>query len=209
MIHADRTQPLPAFVDFVRRNDPQDWSSDFVLADRDLYLQCRTELLRTQDFVSAYTELPLSIGGNIHIDHFKKRGIRAFANQKFCWSNFIVDKRDETDYGAGYKDKMVNSEADYDNLINPAEPNPERYFSYLVNGKMIPAKGLSEEDKAKAEYTITIFNLNHPSLMSCRQTKIMSVLSYRQAALDDAEIMQYMEAEGFQTVISYALGLAI
>lgn len=209
MIYADRTKPLPAFVDFVRCNNPQDWSNDFVLADRNLYHQCRVELLRTQGWVSAYTELPLSQDANIHIDHFKKKGIPAFANQKFCWSNFIIDKKDETDYGAGHKDKRVCCAADYDNLINPADPAPERYFSYLVNGKIIPAKGLSEGEKAKAAYTIEVFNLNHPTLMSCRQTIIKSALSYRKAAIDDTEIKQYMEGEGFPTAIQYALSLAI
>lgn len=138
MIYADRTTALPAFVDFVMRTHPRDWSKDFVLANNDLYKQCRNELLRTQSGMSAYTEIPLEQDGNIHIDHFKRRGIPEFANQTFVWSNFIVDKRNETDYGAGYKDLKVKSASDYVNLINPADPNPERYFSYLVNGKMIP-----------------------------------------------------------------------
>lgn len=100
---------------------------------------------------------------------------------------------------------MARRLTNYDNLINPAEPNPERYFTYLVNGKIIPAKGLSDEDRVKAEYTIATFNLNHPTLVSCRQTKIITVLSYRASAFPDAEIMQYMAEEGFPSAINYAL----
>jgi len=43
MIHADRTHPLPSFVDFVTQAQPQDWSSDFVQRDHELYLACRNE----------------------------------------------------------------------------------------------------------------------------------------------------------------------
>lgn len=205
MIYADRTNPLPAFINFVKRQKPANWDNDFVTAKRPLYLQCRGELLKKQTGISAYTELPLTPDGKIHIDHFRKKGIPKFAGLTFCWTNLIVDTKDETDYGAGHKDLKVSSPKDYVNLINPAVPQPERYFTYLVNGKMVPARDISQNDAMKAEYTINIFNLNHPSLISMRHQKIMSVQEYLHASISEKDILEYMKDEGFITAIRFAL----
>jgi len=205
MIYADRTSPLPAFADFVKKNKPQHWERDFVLANKELYQLTRTELLEKQSGVSAYTERKLEAKGNIHIDHFKKKGIPAFAKLTFRWSNLIVDEQGETCYGAGHKDKRVKTPDDYARLINPADVNPERYFGYLANGEMFPATGLSPEDKAKAEYTIATFNLNHPTLINCRSEKIRTVMSYKSYGFTDNEILTWMQNEGFPSVITYAV----
>lgn len=205
MIYADRTNPLPAFIDFVKRQKPVNWDGDFVTAEKQLYRQCRDELLKKQNGISAYIELPLTPDGKIHIDHFRRKGIPEFAGLTFCWTNLIVDTKDETDYGAGYKDLSVNSQEDYINLINPAELQPERYFTYLVNGKMVPARDINQNDAMKAEYTINIFNLNHPSLISMRHQKIMSVQGYLDASIPENDILEYMKDEGFITAIRFAL----
>jgi len=205
MIHADRSLPLKAFVDFVDRNNPHEWSADFCQKDPELYHACRDELLRCQNGMSAYTEIPLEKDGNIHIDHFRKKGISPFRRLMFIWNNLVVDERDNHDYGAGHKDDMVKSPEDYQLLINPVEPSPERYFSYLVNGRMVPAHGLGDEDIRKANYTISVFGLNHPTLVNMRHVVIDCVLAYIAAGFTGKEIRDSMFAKGFQTVVEYAI----
>lgn len=200
MIHANRTQPLQAFVDFVRSRHPKDWNNDFVEADHELYKECRDELLRTQDGVSAYTEVPLADSAGVHIDHFRKRSL--FPHLSFDWVNFMVDERDNPQYGADFKDNKVKTD-DYEKIVNPADPNPERFFSYMGNGEMVPADGLSHADEAKAKFTIQIFNLNHPSLKSRRLAAMNMVRDY--GRLPKATIKSCMKGSGFPTAVDYAM----
>lgn len=205
MIHVDRSNPIPDFTNYVRKEHPQDWK-DFSIGHRDLYLRCRNALLKEQNGMSAYTEKPLDENREqLHIDHFRKKGMNEFRNLMFVWSNYIVDERN-TKYGAVYKDNMVHAVKDYEMLIDPvAEADPSRFFAYMENGEMIPASDLCDTDKEKAQYTIDTFGLNDPSLRSIRSNLLTNIDEYCRGELSSTEITGALEGWGFVTLIDYKM----
>ena len=96
-----------------------------------------------------------ALSGDAHIDHFRKRDM--FPNLTFDWNNLFVDGMSES-YGARFKDKNIKK-GDYALLISPAEENVERFFSYMQNGEIVVAEGLSADDAKRAAFTIKAFNL--------------------------------------------------
>lgn len=205
MIHVDRSNPIPDFTNYVRKEHPQDWA-DFSVGHKDLYLKCRKVLLEEQNGMSAYTEKPLN--GNsrqLHIDHFRKKSINEFRNLMFVWSNYIVDERNGK-YGAVHKDNVVHAAEDYEMLIDPvAEADPSRFFAYMENGEMIPASDLGGSDKEKALYTIKAFGLNDPSLRRIRSNLLTNIDNYCCGELSRAEITKALEGLGFVTLIDYKM----
>lgn len=91
MRHIQRGEPLADFQRFVEKEQPDDWTEDFVKAFHGLYEICRKTLLEEQEGISGYTELPLETG--IHIDHFRKRSL--YPKQVFDWRNLVVDEKDK------------------------------------------------------------------------------------------------------------------
>lgn len=203
MIHVDRSNPISDFTNYVRKDHPLDWA-DFSVGHKDLYLKCRNALLKEQNGMSAYTEKPLDENsGQLHIDHFRKKGMNEFRCLMFVWSNYIVDERNEK-YGAVYKDKMVHTAEDYEMLIDPvAETDPSRFFTYMENGRMMPASDLCDSDKEKALYTINAFGLNDPSLQSMRSEILTTIDNYCCGELNSTEITEALDGFGFVTLIDY------
>lgn len=158
-----RKTPPVEFSKWVAKNKTAHWS-DFVTNNHDLYEIIRDLLKQDQYGVSGYTEKPLK---KEHIDHFKTRNF--FPGNEFDWYNLIVDERDETRFGSGTKDKLVIKD-DYDKnlIINPIKEDPHYFFTYMENGEIIPRANLNNSEKARAERTIELFNLNHPVLVDCR-----------------------------------------
>jgi len=57
---------------------------------------------------------------------------------------------------------------DITRFISCHQPDCRRFFAYLSDGRITPALGLSEQDIDKADYTITLLNLNSPYLITRR-----------------------------------------
>ena len=149
--------------------------------------------------MSAYTEEPIS--PKSHIDHYRKRSL--FPELTFEWNNLFVDGLSEH-YGAKYKDSVVTSKRDYTLLISPNENNVERYFTYMENGEIIVAPGLSKQEVQKADYTIKTFNLNNSELKSKRARIIKNVRDFGEG-LTPNDIRSALINAGFKTVVEYAL----
>lgn len=196
MRHIQRGEPLADFQRFVEKEQPDDWTEDFVKAFHGLYEICRNTLLEEQGGISGYTELPLE--KDIHIDHFRKRSL--YPKQVFDWRNLVVDEKDKA-YGAACKDKMVQGCKDYDLLINPIMEDPHAFFTYQENGNMIPRMSLSREDRERADFTIKVFNLNHEVLRRKRMDLMMLVEDYRRGGLDWEEMKVSLSAYGFPSVL--------
>lgn len=202
MIHVDRAGRLSEFDEFTKKNKTAGWEafSNPTGKTHELYLKCREELLAQQKGLSAYTERYLR-NKKLHIDHFRKRDL--FPTLKFEWKNLIVDERDNHDYGAGHKDKVVTDVADYERLIDPVAEDPCDYLTYLMNGEIVPKRGLKESDRAKAEFTIRAFNLNAPSLQKRRSDLLADVTNC--LSLSDTDIRRAFASQGFVTLVDYAL----
>lgn len=191
----NRSSPSVEFSKWVANNRTAKWG-DFVKNANDLYLDVRDLLKQDQDGVSGYTEKPLN---NVHIDHFKTRNL--FSKSTFDWYNLIVDERDESRFGSGVKDTIVKKK-DYNIIINPILDDPHYFFTYSSNGEIIPRPSLNYSEKARAERTIELFNLNDKVLVDCRM-EIIRCFSY----VNDVYTIDQMEndynAMGFYSLYDF------
>ena len=189
-------EPMPSFVEFVRRHHPTRWedASDVRRIWREYILEYE------QHRLSGYTEKPVLLDQS-HIDHFRKQSL--FNTLIFDWNNYIVDGQDDT-FGAKYKDRYVKTRADNEKLINPVTEDASCYFKYELNGKIDVADGLSEFDIERANYTIDAFNLNEASLMDRRRIVINTILDSF-SDLEDEVILEALASEGFTSVVEQLL----
>ena len=58
---------------------------------------------------------------------------------------------------------------DMTRFISCHQRNCRRFFAYLSDGRITPARGLSAQDFDRADYTITLLNLNSPYLITRRR----------------------------------------
>jgi uncharacterized protein (TIGR02646 family) len=54
-------------------------------------------------------------------------------------------------------------------FVSCHQPGCRRFFFYLSDGRVVPTQGLSAQDTDKADYTITLLNLNSPYLITRRR----------------------------------------
>lgn len=202
MIHIDKQSAPLAFTDFVIKQSPDNWQ-DFIMldTDRQVYNSCMTCLRAEQGDISAYTEAPLG-KGLVHIDHYRRRHL--FPNLTFIWDNLLADHR-TPNYGANLKDSIIQSPEQYDSLISPIVDNPTHFFTYQLNGDIIPCRDLSVIDRERAEFTIHCFGLQHPSLREQRRLIIKYIGQYIHSGLDAQCIREVLVNSGFPTVIDFAL----
>nr|WP_321522965.1 retron system putative HNH endonuclease [uncultured Macellibacteroides sp.] len=206
MRHIKKEEPIQAFLDFIHRGSHSNWNDIHDEVNYSgLYRKCRDQILiEEQDCMSGYTEIPLNTEGNIHIDHFKKKGM--FMAETFNWNNFIVDSLD-SGYGACYKDSRISNVSDYDKLINPVEEDPHDYFTYQSNGNIVPKSGLSPSELEKAEFTRATFNLNHVFLRQ-KRIGIMKMTESYIGEHTKEEIESALANCGFKSVIEYVCNTA-
>lgn len=186
-----------AIADFAEIvNKENDWE---LITDGAAKQNCRNHILVSeQEGLSAYTELYILEANNLHIDHYIKRAIDQ--NQTFVWDNLLVDIHD-SNFGADYKDKCMTILAQYNEILNPVTDNAENYFNYALSGQIEPVSSLSEVDKAKAEKTIEVFNLQHNALVSRRKELIKNIQVYQKADIDNNSIKQFLESYGFKSLV--------
>lgn len=205
MKHIEKRPPIADFVDFVQNEHPTNWD-DIHHSKRhpDLYQDCRLEiLLSEQNGLGAYTERPLLDAPDLHIDHYRKKGMNWPNNVTFDWNNLVVENR-ATEYGACYKDKNTNNMDDYQRLLNPMVDYPEIMMTYLPNGKIVPVSGLGEVELDKVNFTIERFNLNYELLRVERET-ILKIVVENYSQLTDDEIRQALTDNGYPTMVEWVL----
>jgi uncharacterized protein (TIGR02646 family) len=118
---------------------------------------------------------------NSNIDHYKKRSL--FPQLTLAYTNLVVSCNSE---GRCSRHKDSQQLIAYHKVINPVKENPEDYFDYLIAGDIHPKNDLNKTDKAKAEYTIDVFNLNHIGLIQERKKVVYSIKAYQgQFELED------------------------
>lgn len=204
MIHIEKT-PYSEFMDFVRRNNPQNWDA----LDGTVRTNTRKYILEEeQGNQCAYTELPLEYNNDSHIEHLKRKDAAFFPNLTFEWTNLFVSCT-SSDFGGKYKDQVYlkgKTKAENALILNPALENPSDFFD-LKNWGEITIKGdLQGIKRAKAEETIKAFNLNHNSLVKERLRMMRAVQMYKDGGIAEIkDILEFLANEGFKSVIVYAL----
>ena len=198
----NRNTPPQEYVNLISGSSrPQNWD-EFVKSYSDIYHALRNQLLSEQQDTSGYTERHLAQNGNIHIDHFRRKGI--FGDEvTFDHNNFVVDERDCPSYGAGYKDTRVKRE-DYDWLINPMEEDPQDFFTYMADGTMIPRRDIAPDQQDRAQKTIDMFNLNHEYLRHTRQGLIKMLEAYKLGQMTKADAEEdFARGIGFLSLVDF------
>lgn len=187
MIHINRCNAPDEFTEFVNREHPQNWSTDFINAHHDLYEFCRELLEGDQGEISAYSELKLDHKQKykVHIDHFRKED--SYPGLIFEWENYVVDNHDH-DFGSDYKDKHIKNIDHNEKLIDPVHEEPKQFFTYQLSGKMVPLPSLSDDMKERAKFTIDSFNLNYKYLQDRRADLIQIIRDYQKGKLDKSII---------------------
>lgn len=205
MIHINKGKPLQEFVDFLAKEHPTKWD-DIHQSKRypKLGAKCRDHiLLEEQNMIGGYTECPLWNAYDLHIDHFRKKGMNWPYDVTWDWNNFIVETQNPN-YGACFKDKNTSNMADYGLMLNPVVDYPENMMTYLPNGQITVKPGLSGNDAQRADFTIKRFNLEHESLRQMRYRIIQRIISEYQQLSDD-EIRSALADQGFPSVVEWAL----
>lgn len=205
MIHITKGDPISDFKDFVKKEHPKEWE-DIRNSKRysNLSAKCREHILqKEQNDLSAYTEKPLANRKDLHIDHFRKRGLSWNENVSFDWNNLLVDEIKD-DYGARYKDNLTNSTDDYALLLNPVVDYPEKLMTYRPDGTIKAREDIPEEDKNRVNFTIERFNLQHAALKKIRKD-IMFYVKGSDPRLSNDEVKDSMKDSGFPTVVDWAL----
>lgn len=197
-------QIAPAeFTSFLRTERPKGWDS--VSPEMKKFVR-RYILCYEQAMLSAYTEKVLDPDSNVvHVDHFVKQEFLS-PQDTLVWENLFVDAHAK-DYGADYKDNGKNTPlralADYANVIHPAVEDPHHYFCYDASGNIRPRLGLTDDEKRKAEFTISTFNLDHRSLVKERSDMILSVKNCKDGGLDAETIKQCFQGYSFPSLVEY------
>lgn len=190
-------EPIASFVTYSTANPGANWDM-FHRDAQECYLHCRLQiLLEEQNCLCGYTEISVNEVTDAHLDHYRKKSI--FPALTFTWTNLIAATLD-SDFGANYKDSVYKIKQDeYPNIFNPVEENVHEFFYYNQRGEIEPKPTISDDLKTKASKTIEVFNLNHPSLKSRRQTIIKQIQGCRDLPADD--IIGAFSNSGFKSVI--------
>ncbi|MBP8168326.1 MAG: TIGR02646 family protein [Azonexus sp.] len=134
-------------------------------------------LLEEQYGLCCYTEVradKLELG--YHIEHVQNKSL--YPQRTFDYQNLAASALSSDDLHAfkvqGYEafgGHAAGKQTTYDpNLfISCHRPDCHRFFAYLSDGRVVPASSLSDEEHAKADYTIRQLNLNSPYLTTLRQ----------------------------------------
>jgi uncharacterized protein (TIGR02646 family) len=211
MIHIQKGTPLKEFTDFIQTRKPTNWEDIHQREHEKVFRLTRESILESeQKGLGGYTERPLSTStrekiseeNRVHIDHYKKRVM--FPRLTFDWNNLVVEDRNPN-YGACYKDRVLNNADDYKRLLNPVVDYPESMLTYRPDGQMRVKEKLPLADSDRAQFTIDTFNLNHVALRKKRENVIRDILNC--SGLTDDEIRQAMTGKGFPTVVEWALKL--
>lgn len=144
-----------------------------------------------QQHLCAYCEIEIKTNkadSNSHIEHFRQRRVGAYPHGAFMWSN-IFGSCNRQDSCGKHKDSLPPY--NHLNLIKMDTDDPELFLEFLVDGNVVPAKGLSSSDRHRAEETIRIFNLNG-SLRKIRET---AVKGYMQTAEELADYASEFDEE--------------
>lgn len=140
----------------------------------------------------AYCESSLS--HHKHIEHFFQRNTNGYEYLTFVWHNIFGSCCNPNTCGK-YKDDKFKG--DLTKIIKPDIDDPNDYFIFLRNGYIQIKAGLTEDQKVKAELTLSAFNLNGDSrLVNSRSVAIKSFIPEADAIyslLEDINNQEYVK----------------
>lgn len=198
MRRVSKGDPIESFSDYSANNPGATWDT-FHRDARQCYLDSRMQILiEEQDCLCGYTEICIANVTDAHLDHYHKKSI--FPEMTFAWDNLIAATLD-SDFGANYKDSVYKiKKEEYPAIFNPAAEDVHTYLYYNQRGEIEPQSTLNASEKIKVKKTIEVFNLNHPSLRTRRET-IINQIRNCVGSLSIEEIISAFSASGFKSVV--------
>lgn len=149
-------------------------------------------LLALQSENCAYCEI--SLNHHKHIEHFFQRNTNGYEHLTFIWDNIFGSCCNPNTCGK-YKDEKFKG--DLIKIIKPDIDDPNDYFIFLKSGNIQIKEGLSEHDIARAQLTLTAFNLNNDSsLLNSRSVAIKTFIAEADeiySLLEDIDYKDYVE----------------
>lgn len=193
--------PVKSLMDFAKLNKKATWEQVAPKVRRDVVEGLANEQLN----LDGYTERLLELDDkNTHIDHFKKRTL--FPQLTFKWDNLILAEHSMA-FGADAKDNYskdrVKRKEDYLMVVDPVYEDPHQYFSYLLDGAIVPKAELNEKEKQKAQYTIDCFCLNNIALKQGRCDVIEAIKSLKNGDCSSNDILNYLSDYNYPSVLEY------
>ncbi len=129
-------------------------------------------LLDDQYGLCCYSELRADLEGlGYHIEHLQPKSL--YPLQTFDYTNLAASALSDGDlktikddtFGGHAKLGIYNAAL----FVSCHEPDCGRYFAYLSDGRVIASDNMSNLEKGRANYTITVLNLNSPYLVNRRR----------------------------------------
>lgn len=132
-----------------------------------------------------YCESAIQWKSNRHsIEHLYPRN--RFPDKTLEWSNLYLSCK-TPDHCDQYKDAPGHQSYDPADLVRPDIDNPDAFFQFLPDGRVIPRSDIACTDRDRAETTISVLGLNAPRLVTRRRAV---------AAMAEAIVAGVAELEG-------------
>jgi uncharacterized protein (TIGR02646 family) len=141
-------------------------------------LQC---LLAEQYHLCCYSEIRADQEGlGYHIEHVENKSqnpVRTFDYINLAASALdsandlgVFKAQGQAVFGGHANGKSgTNGAVDMNRFISPHQVDCRRFFTYLSDGRVVPANGLNAQELDQTQYTIDTLNLNSPFLVTRRQ----------------------------------------
>ena len=133
-------------------------------------------LIEEQFYLCCYSELRADLAGlGYHIEHVLPKS--AYPARTFDYQNLTAAALDSEHDLKDFKISALDvfgahakgSQYDQNLFVSSLQPDCERYFAYLSDGRVVAAIGLNAGDIARADYTIDLLKLNCPFLVTTRR----------------------------------------
>jgi uncharacterized protein (TIGR02646 family) len=165
----------------------------------------RSELHTRQQGLCAYCEInihteqanDLNIGS--HVEHILPK--EKYPQLTFDYNNLILscfatggeikaDERDPAPISCGHATLKRTNDFDELLFIKPTDLDCEQYFSFELDGEVIPHPSLNPPDIDKAEHTLNVLNLNCLRLKRLREDTIIALYQSISELQNDTEVLK-------------------
>lgn len=163
--------------------------------------QLKESLHIRQNGLCAYCEIALTTADNpvgFHVEHVlpkEKHPALTFEYSNLVLSCFATggeikpDRFDPAPISCGHAALKSSNQFDETLFVKPTESNCGQYFSYELNGEVIPHPNLNPADAEKAEHTLTVLNLNCLRLKRLREETITKLYEIFSELQNDQEVL--------------------
>ena len=130
-------------------------------------------LLAEQYQLCCYSELHADQQGlGYHIEHVENKS--QHPQRTFDYTNLAASALRSVDLGLlqavfGGHAPGKQQAVDIHRFVSPHQADCASFFTYLSDGRIVPADGLVNTDADRAQYTIDLLNLNSPYLLTQRR----------------------------------------